>query len=177
MPSDKVSFDFGFFDTIFGGEVVDEWNNANYTRGALYFLRQPFNHMGIRSAFALSDKVGMTLMVTNGGVLGGTPIDGNETPTLGWQFGSATRKRTSASTSAVSTAQAATTTTRTGRTSSTGCSARAQASSRLFPTATIRCIPTAVSAWDERLRSRTATAFSSFWTRPTRSRSAFAAST
>ncbi len=86
MPSDKVTFDFGFFDTIFGGEVVDEWNNANYTRGALYFTRQPFNHMGIRSSFALSDNFGMTLMVTNGGVLGGTPIDNNETPTLGWQF-------------------------------------------------------------------------------------------
>ncbi|MGB5373064.1 MAG: outer membrane beta-barrel protein [Polyangiales bacterium] len=92
MPSDKVSLDFGFFDTIFGGEVVDEWNNANYTRGALYFLRQPFNHMGIRSAFGLTDKVGMTLMVTNGGVLGGTPIDNNETPTLGWQFSFADEK-------------------------------------------------------------------------------------
>ncbi|MGB3051797.1 MAG: outer membrane beta-barrel protein [Polyangiales bacterium] len=86
MPSDKVSLDFGFFDTIFGGEVVDEWNNANYTRGALYFLRQPFNHMGIRSAFEISEHVGMTVMVTNGGVLGGTPVDNNETPTLGWQF-------------------------------------------------------------------------------------------
>jgi len=86
MPSDKVSFDFGFFDTVFGGEVVDEWNNANYTRGALYFLRQPFNHMGIRSAFSLTDKVGFTVLVTNGGVLGGTPVDNNETPTLGWQF-------------------------------------------------------------------------------------------
>jgi hypothetical protein len=86
MPSDKVSLDFGFFDTVFGGEVVDEWNNANYTRGALYFLRQPFNHMGIRSAFALSDQVGFTLMLTNGGVLGGTPVDNNETPTIGWQF-------------------------------------------------------------------------------------------
>jgi hypothetical protein len=86
MPSDKVTFDFGFFDTIFGGEVADEWQNANYTRGALYFLRQPFNHMGIRSAFAFSDNVGFTLMVTNGGVLGGTPVDNNETPTIGWQF-------------------------------------------------------------------------------------------
>ncbi len=86
MPSDKVSLDFGFFDTVFGGEVVDEWNNANYSRGALYFLRQPFNHMGIRSAFALSDTVGLTVMLTNGGVLGGTPIDGNETPTIGWQL-------------------------------------------------------------------------------------------
>ena len=92
LPNDKISIDFGFFDTIFGGEVVDEWNNANYTRGALYFNRQPFNHMGIRSAFALTDQFGMTLMVTNGGVLGGTPIDNNETPTLGWQFSVADKK-------------------------------------------------------------------------------------
>ena len=86
MPGDKVTFDFGFFDTVFGGEVVDEWNNANYTRGALYFLRQPFNHMGIRSAFELTEKLGFTLLVTNGGVLGGGFIDNNETPTIGWQF-------------------------------------------------------------------------------------------
>jgi hypothetical protein len=87
MPTDKIAIDVGFYDTIFGAEVADEWNNANYTRGALYFLRQPFNHMGIRSAFELSEKVGFTLMLTNGGVLGGSPIDNNETPTIGWQFG------------------------------------------------------------------------------------------
>lgn len=86
MPTERIQLDFGFFDTIFGAEVVDEWNNANYTRGALYFKRQPFNHMGIRSAFELSDIAGLTLMVTNGGVLGGSPIDDNQTPTLGWQF-------------------------------------------------------------------------------------------
>jgi len=86
LPGDKVAIDVGFFDTIFGAEVADEWENANYSRGALYFLRQPFNHMGVRSAFQLTDVVGMTLMLTNGGVLGGTPIDNNETPTLGWQF-------------------------------------------------------------------------------------------
>lgn len=86
MPSESIGLDFGFFDTIFGAEVADEWENANYSRGALYFLRQPFNHMGVRSAFDLSDKLGLTVMVTNGGVLGGTPVDGNETPALGWQL-------------------------------------------------------------------------------------------
>jgi hypothetical protein len=87
MPGDKVTFDFGFFDTVFGGEVVDEWNNANYTRGALYFLRQPFNHMGARMSAKLADRVAFTFMTTNGGVLGGTPVDDNEVPTLSWQFG------------------------------------------------------------------------------------------
>ena len=97
MPTDRLSFDFGFFDTIFGAEVADEWNNANYTRGALYFLRQPFNHLGMRMAAELSDVVGFTMMVTNGGAFGGggslltadsdvNGIDNNATPTIGWQF-------------------------------------------------------------------------------------------
>ena len=87
LPGEKVNIDFGFFDTVYGAEVADEWNNANYTRGALYFLRQPFNHMGVRVGAELGEIVGFTAMVTNGGVYGGTPIDDNETPALGWQFG------------------------------------------------------------------------------------------
>lgn len=87
LPADKINIDVGFFDTIYGAEVVDEWENANYTRGALYFLRQPFNHMGLRMGIEMTDVAGFTMMVTNGGVYGGTPIDDNETPALGWQFG------------------------------------------------------------------------------------------
>jgi len=83
----ELVIDLGFFDTIYGAEVADEWENANYTRGALYFLRQPFNHMGARMSAKLADKVAFTTMVTNGGVLGGTVIDDNETPSVGWQFG------------------------------------------------------------------------------------------
>lgn len=86
LPTEKLSLDFGFFDTIFGAEVADEWENANYTRGALYFLRQPFNHLGVRMGAELSDTVGFTFMLTNGGVLGGTPIDDNQVPAVGWQF-------------------------------------------------------------------------------------------
>ncbi|UCF45937.1 MAG: outer membrane beta-barrel protein [Myxococcales bacterium] len=87
LPHEKISIDVGFFDTIYGAEVVDEWNNANYSRGALYFLRQPFNHAGLRFGAELGQIVGMTFMVTNGGVYGGTAIDDNEVPALGWQFG------------------------------------------------------------------------------------------
>lgn len=87
MPTEKLNFDVGFFDTIYGAEVVDEWENANYTRGALYFLRQPFNHMGARMGVEMTSIAGFTMMVTNGGVYGGTPIDDNETPAIGWQFG------------------------------------------------------------------------------------------
>jgi len=97
MPSDRVSIDVGFFDTIYGAEVADEWENANYTRGALYFLRQPFNHLGLRAGFELSDAVGFTLMLTNNGVLGGggsfsdstfsSGVDIDQVPAVGWQFG------------------------------------------------------------------------------------------
>lgn len=87
LPTEKLHIDFGFFDTIFGAEVVDEWNNANYTRGALYFLRQPFNHMGVRLGSELTEIVGLTVMVTNGGVYGGTPIAANEVPSMSWQVG------------------------------------------------------------------------------------------
>jgi hypothetical protein len=87
LPHEKISLDMGFFDTIYGAEVVDEWENANYSRGALYFLRQPFNHMGLRAGFEMTDIAGFTLMVTNGTPFGGTPIDDNEVPSIGWQFG------------------------------------------------------------------------------------------
>jgi len=42
-----------------------------YTRGALYFLRQPFNHMGVRLGAELAKIVGFMFMLTNGGVGGG----------------------------------------------------------------------------------------------------------
>lgn len=87
MPGEKINIDIGFFDTIYGAEVVDEWANANYTRGALYFLRQPFNHMGVRMGAELTSILGFTAMVTNGGVYGGVAIDDKEAPALGWQFG------------------------------------------------------------------------------------------
>jgi len=88
LPHEKISIDMGFFDTIYGAEVVDEWNNANYTRGALYFLRQPFNHLGIRFGAEMTEIAGFTLMVTNGGPFGATPIDlDKQVPSIGWQFG------------------------------------------------------------------------------------------
>ncbi|MFZ1863523.1 MAG: outer membrane beta-barrel protein, partial [Polyangiales bacterium] len=86
LPLERLTLDFGFFDTTFGAEFVDEWTNANYTRGALYFLRQPFNHLGIRLGATLSDKLTLRFMVTQGNVLGGTPVAFNEVPAIGWQL-------------------------------------------------------------------------------------------
>ncbi|MGB3050831.1 MAG: outer membrane beta-barrel protein [Polyangiales bacterium] len=87
MPTEHIAIDFGFFDTMFGGEFVDEWVNANYTRGALYFLRQPFNHLGVRLSAEPTELVGFTFMLANGGVRGGTAIADVEVPAVGWQVG------------------------------------------------------------------------------------------
>ncbi|MDD9966860.1 MAG: outer membrane beta-barrel protein, partial [Myxococcales bacterium] len=64
-PSEAVSIDLGMFGTIFGAEVLESWQNLNYTRGALYFAAQPFWHTGLRVAYAASDTVSITGMIVN----------------------------------------------------------------------------------------------------------------
>ena len=96
MPTEQIAIDFGFFDTIFGAEFVDEWLNANYSRGALYFLRQPFNHLGVRLGAELNEIVGFTFMLTNGGVRGGTAVAEDQVPAVGWQVGLTPRGQRSA---------------------------------------------------------------------------------
>jgi hypothetical protein len=98
-PSDSLSFSLGFFDTIYGVEVADEWQNANFTRGALYFLRQPFNHMGLLTTVQLTDDAWLKVMVANGNVgltgvsvngsgsLGGQSTEFNSAPSVGAQAG------------------------------------------------------------------------------------------
>ncbi|MCA9531365.1 MAG: outer membrane beta-barrel protein [Myxococcales bacterium] len=65
-PTSKLKLDLGWFDTIYGAEVADEWKNLNFTRGALYFLMQPFNHTGLRAAYQVNEKVAVTVLVVNG---------------------------------------------------------------------------------------------------------------
>ncbi len=81
-PSDDVSIDLGQFDTIYGAEVADSWRNLNYTRGALYYLMQPFYHTGLRASWQASEKLGLTAMLVNGT---NNPIDANLSPHLGLQ--------------------------------------------------------------------------------------------
>jgi len=81
-PNDTVSFDLGQFDTIYGAEVADSWKNLNYTRGALYYLMQPFYHTGLRAKVTLNDRIGLTGMVVNGT---NNPVNGALAPHLGLQ--------------------------------------------------------------------------------------------
>ena len=90
MPHRKLTLDFGWFDTIYGAEFHDEWHNPTFTRGALYFLLQPFNHLGLRITADLNEKLALKFLVVNElvgvGRLGGTTIDDNATPAFGAQL-------------------------------------------------------------------------------------------
>ena len=87
MPHRKLTLDFGWFDSIYGAEVADEWKNPTFTRGALYFLQQPFNHLGLRIAATFTDWLALRLLVVNEevgvGTIGGSAIDQNATPAFG----------------------------------------------------------------------------------------------
>lgn len=65
IPTEGLTLDFGMFGTIFGAEVLESWQNLNYTRGALYFAAQPFWHTGLRAAYTVSDMLSVTALVVN----------------------------------------------------------------------------------------------------------------
>ena len=58
----------GFGLNFAGGDVT-------YSRGALYFLRQPFNHLGVRLSTELTEIVGFTFLLANGGVTRSTAVE------------------------------------------------------------------------------------------------------
>jgi hypothetical protein len=64
--SDKLSVDIGKFNTIYGAEVAESWQDPTYTRGAVYFFLQPFYHAGLRVNYQLNDAFGIKFMVVNG---------------------------------------------------------------------------------------------------------------
>lgn len=83
-PVDKLQFDFGQFDTIYGIEVADSQYNMNYTRGTLYFVGQPFYHAGLRAKYTFSDMFSLTGLVVNGW---NNTLDNNIPKTFGLQLG------------------------------------------------------------------------------------------
>jgi hypothetical protein len=82
-PIPQLSIDVGQFSTIFGAEVAESWQNLNYSRGALYYLMQPFWHTGLRATVSPNDKVAITGMVVNGV---NSAHDDNESPALALQL-------------------------------------------------------------------------------------------
>lgn len=90
IPHRKLTLDLGWFATPFGAEFADEWRNPTFTRGSLYFLQQPFNHMGLRMTASFSERIAVRFLVVNENVgvgeLAGTSINFNSTPSLGGQL-------------------------------------------------------------------------------------------
>lgn len=81
-PTDKLTLDMGQFGTLYGAEVAESWRNQNYSRGALYYLMQPFWHTGLRANYAFNDFFQLNGMVVNGV---NTTFEGNKSPTVGIQ--------------------------------------------------------------------------------------------
>ena len=82
-PSESLAIDAGYFGTIYGAEVAENYLNLNYTRGALYYAMQPFYHFGVKAAYSLNDMITVRAMVVNGA---NNSADENDSPALGLQL-------------------------------------------------------------------------------------------
>jgi len=82
-PTPQLTFDAGYFGTIYGAEVLENYLNLNYTRGALYYAMQPFYHFGLKGAYAINDTIAVRAMVVNGA---NNVADENNSPALGLQL-------------------------------------------------------------------------------------------
>lgn len=82
-PTEALAIDAGYFGTIYGAEVLENYVNFNYTRGALYYAMQPFYHFGVKAAYTLSEMVTLRAMVVNGA---NNIVDENDAPAVGLQL-------------------------------------------------------------------------------------------
>lgn len=69
-PCEKLKLDLGYFGAFVGIETADEWENATFTRGIIYFRMQPFRHLGLRAKLEPHDDVDLTIIVTRGSIFG-----------------------------------------------------------------------------------------------------------
>lgn len=69
---DGLTFKFGKFNTLIGAEVAQTIYNWNITRGSVYTLLEPIDHIGILASYAIGDS---GFDVALGGVNGFTADD------------------------------------------------------------------------------------------------------
>src|SRR5205085_2302661 len=82
-PLPELTIDAGYFGTIYGAEVAENYLDFNYTRGALYYAMQPFYHFGVKAAYAINETVTVRAMVVNGA---NDIVDENDAPAVGAQL-------------------------------------------------------------------------------------------
>ena len=66
QAAERLTIDVGKFVTPIGAEVIESQDDWNYTRSVLFGYAIPFYHVGVRAAFAASDKVTLTGFLVNG---------------------------------------------------------------------------------------------------------------
>jgi len=83
---DGVTFKFGKFNTLIGTEVAQTVYNWNITRGDVYNLLEPIDHIGILASYAFGDS-GFDAAI--GGVNGFNPDspDNNDAKSIIWHLG------------------------------------------------------------------------------------------
>jgi hypothetical protein len=75
-PIADINLKMGKFATPVGAEVVREWDNFNITRGIVYSMLQPVNHMGLIGTVPVGDMVELGAGIVNsGGSLISAPDD------------------------------------------------------------------------------------------------------
>ena len=70
IPCKKLELDLGYFGAFIGIETADEWENATFTRGVVYFKMQPFRHLGLRATLEPHEDVDITIVVARGSIFG-----------------------------------------------------------------------------------------------------------
>ncbi len=70
IPCKKLALDMGYFGAFIGIETEDEWENATFTRGVVYFKMQPFRHLGLRATLEPHEDLDITIVVARGSIFG-----------------------------------------------------------------------------------------------------------
>jgi len=88
IPHEKLTLDMGYFGAFVGIETADEWENATFSRGFIYFEIQPFRHLGLRALIEPHDSVDITIILARGSIFGTAfPSDVSvEVPAVGAQI-------------------------------------------------------------------------------------------
>ncbi len=84
QPAQGLSIKAGKFVTLLGAEVIEPWNNYNFSRSFLFGFAIPFTHLGVLASYPVTEK----LSLTAGAVQGWDNMDDNNS---GWSaMGNAT---------------------------------------------------------------------------------------
>ncbi len=78
-PAQGLAIKAGKFVTPLGAEVIEPWNNFNFSRSFLFGFAIPFTHLGVLATYPVTDK----LSLTGGAVQGWDEMDDNNN---GWSM-------------------------------------------------------------------------------------------